>query len=85
MAGADLVDWSGMVVSISSRVSELLARAGWDDVVDSLKGAIEDPSHVNTLGIALGLVLAVWVNFRIARWLMKRAGDGGGAERSGPG
>lgn len=53
--------------------------------MDSLKGAIEDPSHVNTLGIALGVALAVWANYRIARWLLKRAGQGGGVERSGPG
>lgn len=68
-----------------------IAQAGWGDVVESLKGAIEDPSHVNTLGIVLGVVLVVWVNYRIARWLMKGAGGGAGtggggdAGRSGPG
>lgn len=69
----------------------LAASAGWGDVVRSLKGAIEDPSHVNTLGIVVGVVLVVWVNYRIARWLMKGGGGGAGtggggdAGRSGPG
>lgn len=67
----------------------LATSAGWGDVVRSLKGAIEDPSHVHSLGIVLGVVLGVWVNYRIARWLMKGGGAGGGrggdAGRSGPG
>ena len=54
-------------------MTALQAQAGWGDVVSSLKGAIEDRSHVSILGIALGIMVLFWVNYRIARWLLSQS------------
>ena len=67
---SDRGDGVVMFTRLLESVTGLQAQAGWDDVVRSLKGAIEDPTHVNILGIALGLMVAVWVNYRIAKWLL---------------
>lgn len=48
------------------------AREGWDAVVQSMKGAIEDRTHVVILAVAVGLLLLIYINYRIARWLEKR-------------
>jgi len=55
------------------RAAGSLAQSGWGDVVSSLKGAIEDRSHVTVLGIAAGLLLVLWVNWRLARWLLSQS------------
>lgn len=47
-----------------------LAQAGWGDVVDSLQGAIEDRSHVVVLGVVVVVLVVVWVNWRVAKWLL---------------
>lgn len=50
-----------------------IAQAGWGDVVDSLKGAIEDRSHVVVLGVAIGVLVVIWANWRIAKWLLAQS------------
>lgn len=52
-----------------------LAQVGWDEVVHSLKGAIDDRSHVVILGIALGVVVLVYVNWKLAKWLVSQSGS----------
>jgi hypothetical protein len=43
--------------------------------VHSLKGAIDDRSHVVILGIALGVVVVVYVNWKLAKWLVSQSGS----------
>ena len=52
---------------------------GWAQAVKSMHAAIEDPSHVMYLGCGLGLIVLVWVNWRVARWIYRgvKASDSG--------
>ncbi len=50
-----------------------IAQAGWADVVDSLQGAIEDRSHVVVLGVVLAVLVVIWANWRIAKWLLSQS------------
>jgi hypothetical protein len=68
--GGDLGDTVCMGMVLLEHALGTLAQTGWGDVVDSLKGAIEDRSHVVTLGIAAAVVLSVWVNYKVAKWLL---------------
>ncbi len=45
-------------------------QRGWDQLVRSMRGAIEDRSHVVHLGIGLGVVLVVWINWKLAQWIL---------------
>lgn len=71
--GGDWVDTGSMQTRLIEHAANLPAQSGWNDVVRSLKGAIDDPSHINVLGIAAAVMIAVWVNYRLARWLLARS------------
>ena len=47
-----------------------VGNVGWDQLVTSMRGAIEDRSHAMNLGIGIGVVLVVWINWRLARWVL---------------
>ena len=48
------------------------ARAGWSAVVESMEAALSDPTHVIVLGIAVGVVIVLYVNYRVARWIERK-------------
>lgn len=37
-----------------------------------MSNALSDRSHVTNLGYALGLLLILYFNFKVARWLMRQ-------------
>ncbi len=47
-----------------------MGNIGWDQLVTSMRGAIEDRSHVVHLGIGVGVILVVWINWQVARWAL---------------
>jgi hypothetical protein len=49
-----------------------------------MSDAISDPSHTMTLGYALGALLVLWVNFRLARWVLGKLGGAGPAHKENP-
>ena len=63
-----------MFGAVNQLLHASLAQAGWDRVVRSLEGAIQDRSHAIALGWVLGLALVTWANFRLVRWLLGREG-----------
>lgn len=69
-SAADWGETIDMRAPVLERVAGSLAQSGWSDVVDSLKGAIDDRSHVIVLGVAAGVLVVIWANWRVARWLM---------------
>lgn len=44
----------------------------WSELVESMQQALDDRSHVTNLGYALGLALILYINFKVARWLMRQ-------------
>jgi|GEM_PF-2852706 len=48
---------------------------GWDTMVHSMRGAIEDRSHAIHLGVAVGVLLFVWGNYLLAKWVLKSLSD----------
>lgn len=48
-----------------------LCDVGWDSLVKSMRGAIEDRSHVVNIGYAAAFVVIVWINWRIAKWILR--------------
>ncbi|MDF1810482.1 MAG: hypothetical protein P1U42_12400 [Phycisphaerales bacterium] len=58
--------------SMGQTLQGQVGDVGWDTMVHSMRGAIEDQSHVIILGITLGVLVFVWVNYRLAKWLLKR-------------
>jgi small neutral amino acid transporter SnatA (MarC family) len=51
--------------------SGLVGDVGWDSVVRSMQGALDDRSHVTHLGYAIAAVAFVWINYRLAKWIMR--------------
>ncbi|MGV6814233.1 MAG: hypothetical protein ACWA5W_04385 [Phycisphaerales bacterium] len=45
----------------------------WEELVTSMNDAISDPSQSLMLGCAIAIVLAIWVNYRLARWLIHKS------------
>ena len=56
----------------------------WEDLVTSMSDAISDPSHTMTLGYALGAMLFLWINFRLARWVLRKLEGPGPAHKEIP-
>lgn len=48
-----------------------LANADWDIFVESASSAITSLSGARTLLIALGVLIILYLNLRLARWLTK--------------
>jgi hypothetical protein len=48
-----------------------VGEVGWDSLVESMRGAIADRSHVTHLGYVIGIVLVVWINWRVAKWILR--------------
>ncbi len=44
----------------------------WAELVKSMNDAIEDRSHAINLGYAAGLVLLVWVHWRVAKFVLRQ-------------
>jgi len=57
---------------LSDQLAGLVANSGWDLLVQSMQGAIDDRSHVVKLGYAIGAILFVWINYRLAKWILSR-------------
>ena len=66
----DLADGVGMSDRFGQFVLGQVGNIGWDQLVTSMRGAIEDRSHVVNLGIGVGVILVVWINWRVARWVL---------------
>ena len=62
-----------MLDALSQIVSVMPARAGWSAMVDSMQAAIEDRSHLVGLGVAAGIIVMVYANYRVARWLERKS------------
>lgn len=55
-------------------VRELTATpTGWSAIVESMESAFSDPKHVIILGIAVVIIVVVYVNYRVAKWLENQA------------
>jgi len=67
---------SRWVHHVSDILSASAARVGWSELVESMRSAIGDRSHALHLGIGLAVLLGVWVNWRLARWWMRRSRPG---------
>ena len=46
---------------------------GWGAIVESMENAFSDPKHVIILGIAVVIIVVVYVNYRVAKWLENQA------------
>lgn len=53
-------------------LSQVGDPSGWGELVDSMSGALNDRSHATGLGYALVVVVFIWINWRIARWMLGR-------------
>jgi len=51
------------------------ARVGWGDVVKSMEAAISDPKHIIVLGIVAGLLVVLYANYRVARWIERKSDE----------
>jgi hypothetical protein len=72
------------MAGISEKIGMQLAQVGeadWGQLVDSMRGAIEDRSHVMNLGIAVGVVVVIWVNWSVAKWVLNHF-NGSSGQRS---
>jgi len=58
--------------AISAAMMVSITTSGWDLLVKSMSGAIHDRSQVVHLGYGLAAVLFVWVNYRLAKWILRR-------------
>jgi len=64
---------SSTIIQLAAQTTRgLVGDVGWDSVVRSMQGALDDRSHVTHLGYAIAAVAFVWINYRLARWLMSR-------------
>ena len=45
----------------------------WEELVTSMHDAISDPRQSLMLGCAIAIVFAIWVNYRLARWLFHKS------------
>ncbi len=61
----EMNDWLGQLV-----LGQMENAGGWDQLVRSMRGAIEDRSHVVHLGIGVGVILVVWINWKLAKWIL---------------
>ena len=53
-------------------VSDSPFMEAWEELVTSMHDAISDPSQSLMLGCAIAVVIAIWVNYRLARWLIRK-------------
>lgn len=49
----------------------VVEELGWGDLVQSMRGAIEDRSHVVNMGYAFAALVFIWINWRMARLILR--------------
>jgi len=58
-------------IQIPPGIASALANADWDTLVRSMESALDGGKAVGILAIALAGGLVLWVNFRLARWIVR--------------
>ncbi|MBL4697595.1 MAG: hypothetical protein JKX70_02055 [Phycisphaerales bacterium] len=53
-------------------LSDIPSMEAWNELVKSMNGAIDDPSHTIILGCAIGFVLVLWIHWKIGKWVFHK-------------